>query len=276
MCGDKGKPTNCGQQSGHWSIVSISSGLVLPHNATPNALDNADLAGLFVVQLTKREGKSAKLLNDLRKSLPRAGPLENVGGGSATVQRRPVLEGLDLARSKTEADLDAPDLSNLGGALTLDTSAWRKDDLLRSFDLVAVEQPAGGILNDMAIVGLRNLLNQAADLSLRGRLLSLGLLLLFFGAGRHKTGGNHEPKEELVGVIGGHEQIGLATGDLVTSTNDNRVADNRSKAVNLRTQLDLDDLTSLQGRGSFLRIGGQGSVRGHIRAGRDGGRVGNA
>jgi hypothetical protein len=184
-----------------------------------------------------------------------------------------VLQGLDFSRSQTDANLDTPDLTNFRDTLSLDTSTGVKDDLLLALDLVALEQPAGGVLDDIAVVRLSNLLDQAGDLGLSWGLLGSGLLLFFLGSASQQARRNNESQKQLIGIVCRKQEVSFAAGDDILrsfwSGNNNAVTDNGSESVNLGTQLNLNDLSSLQGRVCLFRVRDQRSVWGHVRARRD-------
>lgn len=271
------KHTKSGQDAGDGSVVGITGGLVLSQDTTTDTLDNTNLGRLLIIQLAQAEGELAKLLDDLGESLSGARALEAVGGGGTAVESGTVREGLDLSGSERQTKLNTPDFTDLGDTLTLDTSAGREDDLLLAFDLVAVKQPAGGVLDNVAVVGLGDLLNQLSDLSLGRRLLGSGLLLLLISSAGEQARGNHKSQEKLVGVVSGVDKVSLAAGHHIggrVAVGDNdHVANDGTEAIDLSTKLDLGDLTGLQGGLGLLSVGHQGSVGSHIGAGRDRGGV---
>lgn len=271
--------TDGGQQTGDRGVAGITGGLVCAQDTVANALNNTDLGGLLVLKLAQAEGESTELLDNLGESLAGAGALEDVGGSGAAVQGSTVVKRLDLAVAQAEANLNTPNLTNLGNTFTTGTVAGAQDDLLVTLDLVAVKQPAGGVLDDVAVVCLGDLLQVGGDLSLGRSLLGGGLLLLLLGALGQKTRGNHETQHNLVGVVGCKDQIGLAAGDNflggVLLGNDNHVTDDGSESIDLSTQLDLGDLAGLQGSLGLGGIGLKRSVGSHIGARRDSGGVGN-
>lgn len=71
-------------------------------------------------------------------------------------------------------------------------------------------------------------------------------------------------------------EICLPSGDLVGSSDNDIVANDRAEAIDLGTELDLDNLSLLQCDSGFLCIGLEGCVRGDVGARRDGGAVSNA
>lgn len=273
------KLTNSGQETGDRVVTGVTGWLVLAQDTVADTLNNTDLGGLLVIELAQAEGESAELLDNLRQSLAGARALQNVGGGSATVQGCTVVEGLDLAGAQAETELDTPNLADFGDTLTAHTIAGIQDDLLVALDLVAVKEPAGGVLDDVAVVGLSNLLQESRDLGLGGSLLSGGLRLLLVGALGQQTRRDNESQQKLVGVVSCDNQVGLTACDNILGRvlpgNDHHITDNGSEAIDLSTQLDLDDLTGLQGGLGLGGIGHQGGVGSHIGARRDGSRVGD-
>lgn len=191
-----------------------------------------------------------------------------------------VLVLLDLAGSQADAHLDTPDLANLRDTLALGVIARGNNDLLLALNLVAVEEPRGGALDKVAVVGLDNLLEKVGDLGLRRRLLGGGLGLLLIGTGSEEARGNHKAEEELVGVVVGENQVSIAALDnivgLVLGRGNDGVANYGAEAIDLSTELDLDGLTGLDLDSSLLLVGGQGSVGGDETGGRDGSGVGEA
>ena len=275
--GKHGLHTESGQQTRNGEVIRTTGRLVLTDNTGTDALDNANLGSLLIIELAQTEGESTELLDDFRQRLTRAGTLQTVGGGGTAVQGSTVVEVLDLATAHAEADLNTPNLTNLGNTITTDTIAGRQDDLLGAFDLVAVKQPASGVLDHVAVVGLGNLLQEGGDLSLGRGLLGGGLLLLLLSSLGQQTGRDHETQQKLVGVVGCDNQISLTASDNILGGvlrgNDNHVTDNGSEAIDLSTQLDLDDLTGLQGSLGLGGVGHKGGVGCHIGARRDGSRV---
>lgn len=265
--------TDGGQQSGDWRVVGLTSRLILPQNTSTDAFNDTDLGGLFVIQLAQTEGEGSELLHNLRQSLPRARTLKNIGRSGTTVQGSTVVQGLDLAGTQTETNLNTPDFTDVGHTFTLDSGARREDNLLISFNLIALEQPAGCVLDHIAVVGLGDLLDQVGDLSLSGRLLSCSLLLFFLGSASQKARRNHESQEELIGVVRCEDEVGQTAGHNILGANDDLITHDRSKAIDLRTKLDLSQLTGLEGSLGLLGVRHQRGVGRHVRAGGDGGRV---
>jgi hypothetical protein len=214
----------------------------------------------------------------LREDLARRRALESVSSGSAAVKRRPVLELLDLAASQADTHLNTPHFADLRDALALGALARSKNDLLLVLDLIAAKEPRGGALDKVAVVRLDNLLEKFRDLGLRRRFGSSGLGLVVVGTGSQQTGGNHQSEEQLVGIVRGEDQIGVASlNDLLgLGSGQNRVANNGTESVNLGTKLDLDGLALLDLDSGLSLVALQGRVRGDIGAGGDGRGVGEA
>jgi hypothetical protein len=78
--------------------------------------------------------------------------------------------------------------------------------------------------------------------------------------------------------VGSQHQVGvLALDDIdgvLLGRDDDGVADNGGEAVDLSTELDLDRLSLLELYGSILLVGPEWGVGSDVRAGRDGGRMG--
>lgn len=170
----------------------------------------------------------------------------------------PVTVVLDLSASERKTDLNTPDLADLGKTLTTDTLAGREDDLLLGLDLVVLELPDGGALDDVATVSLGDLLEHLGHLTLGVSLAGGVLLLLLLVAVRDKTGWDHQPQEKLVCVVSTQKKICLLSSDLAGCANNNVVANNSSEAIDLSAQLDLDDLAGLQCGAGLLSIGLEG------------------
>lgn len=249
----------------------------MAQDTATNTLDNTDLGGLLVVKLAQAEGEGTELLDNLREGLAGAGTLQTVGGGGTAVQGGAVVKVLDLTGSQAEADLNTPNLTNIGDTLTTDTLAGDQDDLLVTLDLVAVEHPAGSVLNNLAVVSLGDLLQEISHVRLGRGLLGGGLSLLLVGTLGQQTGGDHQAEQELVGVVSSDNKVSLTAGDDllggVLLGDDVHVTDNSSESINLGTELDLDDLASLQSDLGLGGIGHKGSVGSDIGAGRDGSGV---
>ena len=174
--------TNGGEQTGNGLVVLVTNDLVLTDDAAADTLDDTDLASALIFKLTKREGESAELLNNLGQGGSRAGSLEAVSGGGAAVQSGAVAQALDLAGSQADAHLDTPGLADLGKTIALNALTRSQDDLLLALNLVSVELPAGGVLDQVAIVALDDLLEQLSDLALAVSLLGTCLGNLLLGA----------------------------------------------------------------------------------------------
>lgn len=272
--------TNSGKESGNRRVVLVTSNLVRAEDVSTDALNDTGLSITLVLKLPQAEGEGTELLLDLRKKLARAGALEGIGGGGAAVEGSAVLELLNLAGSQADAHLDTPDLANLGDTLALGVLASGNHNLLLALNLVAVKEPRGGALDEVAVVGADNLLEKVGDLGLRRRLLGGGLGLLLIGTGSEKTRGNHEAEEDLVGVVVGENQVSVAALDnivgLVLGGGNDGVANDGAEAIDLSTELDLDGLTGLDLDSSLLLVGAQGSVGSDESSGRDGSGVGEA
>jgi hypothetical protein len=265
---------NSAEQSADGLGVGGANDLVLADNVAADALDDTDLAGALVVKLAQAEGESAELLLDLTESGAGAGALQAVGGLGPPVKGGAVGESLDLAVTGGDAHLDTPDLADLGHTVTPDAVAGGEDDLLVALDVVAVEFPDGGVLDELAVVALGEPLEEVGDpglsvgLGRRG-----GLLLLLLGTGGQKTSRHHCAEHELLGVVGSELQVGSTAGDL--ATNDDGVADNCTEAIDLSAELDLHGLAGLEGSLSLLGIGLERGVGSDECAGRNGARVGD-
>jgi hypothetical protein len=185
-----------------------------------------------------------------------------------------VGEGLDLAVTSADTHLDTPDLADLRHTLTSDTITGCEDDLLVALDVVAVEFPDGGVLDEAAVVALGDLLDKVGDPGLGEGLGGGGsLLLLLIGASGQETSRHHCAEQELLGVVGSELQVGGAASDL--AANNDGVADNSTEAIDLSTELDLHRLAGLEGSLSLLRIGHERGVGSDVCAGRNSARVGD-
>jgi len=265
---------NGSEQSADGLSVGGTDNLVLADDTTTDALDDTNLAGALVIKLAQAEGESAELLLDLTKSGAGAGALQAIGGLGPPVKGGAVGESLDLAVTSGDAHLDTPNLADLGHTVAPDTIAGCENDLLVALDVVAVEFPDGGVLDKVAVVALGELLEQVGDPGLSVGLGRCGgLLLLLLGAGGQKTSGHHRAEHELLGVVGSELQVGSAAGDL--AANDDGVADNCTKAIDLSTELNLHGLAGLEGGLGLLSIGHQRGVGSDECAGRNGARVGD-
>lgn len=271
------KLTNGGQKTANGGTVLVTAELVLAENVSTNALDDTRLGITLVVKLTQAEGESTELLLDLGEDLARCRALQAVGLSGTAVESGTLVKGLALARSQADAHLNTPDLTNLGGTVTLGTFGGRQDNLLGALNLVALEQPRGRALDNVAVIGLGDLLDDGGDLGLGRGLLGGSLGLLFLSTLGQKTGRNHQAEENLVGVVGGENQIGGAASDgsilLVLGGSQDGVANNGTETINLSTKLDLDGLSGLDFLVGLGLVGGQGGVGSDIGGGRDGGGV---
>lgn len=230
-----GNHTKSGQQTRDRSVVGVTGRFILSQHTVTDTLDHSNLGGLLVVELAQTEGELTELLDNLRQGLAGAGTLEDVGGCSTAVQSSAEGQVLDLSGAQRKTDLDTPDFTDSRDTVTTDAVGRGKDDLLLTLDLVAVEDPAGGVLNHVAVVGLGDLLEQGGDLGLRRGLLGGSLLLLLFGTAGEETGGDHKAQQQFVGVIGSVNQVGLTAGDDVTGANDDHVANNGTETIDLST-----------------------------------------
>lgn len=185
-----------------------------------------------------------------------------------------LVKSLALARAQTDTHLDTPNLAGLGGTVTLGTLARGEDNLLGALNLVVVKEPRGGALNEVAVVGLADLLKESGDLGLSRALLGSSLGLLLLSALGKEARGNHEAEEDLVGVVGSEDQVSRAASDLLVGAGKDGVADNSTEAIDLSTKLDLDGLSGLDLLVGLSLVGGEGSVGSDIGSGGDGGGMG--
>jgi hypothetical protein len=265
---------NGGEQSADGLGIRRANDLVLTDDTTTDALDDTDLASTLVIKLAQAEGEGTELLLDLAESGAGAGALETVCGLSPPVKGSAVGEGLDLAVTSADTHLDTPDLADLRHTLTSDTITGCEDDLLVALDVVAVEFPDGGVLDEAAVVALGDLLDKVGDPGLGEGLGGGGsLLLLLIGASGQETSRHHCAEQELLGVVGSELQVGGAASDL--AANNDGVADNSTEAIDLSTELDLHRLAGLEGSLSLLRIGHERGVGSDVCAGRNSARVGD-
>lgn len=265
---------NGGEQSADGLSVGGADDLVLADDTTTNALDDTDLAGTLIIKLAQAKGESAELLLDLTESGAGAGALETVGGLGPPVKGGAVGEGLNLAVTGRDAHLDTPNLANLGHTVTPDAITRCEDDLLVALDVVAVELPDGGVLDEVAVVALSELLEKVGDPGLGvGLCGGSSLLLLLFGAGGQDARRQHCAEHELLGIVGSKGKVGSAASDL--AANNDSVADDGTEAVDLGTELDLHGLAGLQGGLGLLRIGHKRGVGSDVCAGRNSARVGD-
>jgi hypothetical protein len=268
--------TNSGEQPGNRRALLLDNNLILAEDAGADTLDDTNLGDLLLLNLAQTEGECAELLDNLGQKLPRGGTLKLVRVGGAAVQSSPVAVALDLATSQTEAHLNTPDVTDLGLAVTPDTLARRENDLLLGLDLVVLELPNGGALNNVASVGLGDLLDHLGHLALRVRLLGGSFLLLLLIALSDKARRDHQPEQKLIRVVCSEQEIGFLSSDLASSANQDVITDNGAEPVNLSTELDLDNFSSLECGCGFLGVGLEGSVWGDVSAWGDGGAVTNA
>lgn len=265
---------NSGEQSADGLGIGRANDLVLADDTATDALDDTDLAGALVLELAQAEGESTELLLDLAEGGARAGALEAVCSVGPPVKGGAVGERLHLAVASADAHLDTPDLADLGHTVTPDAVTGCEDDLLVALDVVTVEFPDGGVLDELAVVALGELLEEIGDPGL-GVWLGGGssLLLLLFGASGQKTSRHHCAEHELLSVVGSELEVGSAAGDL--AANDDSVADNGTEAINLSTELDLHSLSGLEGGLGLLRVGHERGVGSDVCAGRNSARVGD-
>lgn len=170
-----------------------------------------------------------------------------------------VAEGLDLTGAQTDTHLDTPGLADLGETVTSNALTGSQDDLLLALNLVSLELPAGGVLDQVAVVALDELLEELSDLALAVRLLGTCLGNLFLRTGSEEARGEHGSQKELVGVVGGEDKVSLATLEFAFGVglgrgNNDRVADNGTETVNLSTELDLDALSGLELNSGLLGV----------------------
>lgn len=268
--------TNSCEHPSYGLVVLVNDDFVLAKYTSTNTLDNTNLGALLVLKLSQTEGEGTELLDYFRQEASRGRALELVGGSRTSVQSSPVAIVLDLAASETDTHLNTPHLTDLRKTVTPDTFARRKDNLLLGFYLVVVELPDGSALDEVAAVGLDNLLKHVGHLALGVGLLCCSLLLLFFIAVGDQAWRHHQPQQELVGVVCSQKEICLASGDFLSGANNDIVANNCAETIDLGAQLNLDNLSLLQCRGGFLGVGLEWCVWGDVGAWGDGGAVSNA
>ena len=189
-----------------------------------------------------------------------------------------VLEILELSGSEGNTDLNTPDLTNLWKTLTLALLTWSKDNLLLALNLVALKDPRGGVLDQVAVEGLADLLKVRSHLGLWDGLGLSSLGLLLDGSGSQKSPWDHKAEENLVGVVGSEHQVGNALLIVLGggSWDNDGVANNCSETVDLGTELDLDDIAGVKCDGSLSLIGLQWGVWSDECIWGDGGWVRNA
>lgn len=218
--GTSRKLTNSGEQTADSLVVLVTDNLVLAEDATTDTFDDTDLSGALVFQLAEREGESTELLDNLGKSGSRAGSLQAVGSGGAAVKSGTVAQRLDLAGTQADTHLDTPGLADLGETIASDALARSQDDLLLALNLVSLELPAGGVLDQVAVVALDDLLEELGDLALAVGLLGTCLGNLLFGARGEGTRREHGSQKEFVGVVSGKGEIGLAALEFAVGRGD--------------------------------------------------------
>lgn len=264
--------------SGNWGVVLVTNELVLAEDVASDTLDDTRLSITLVLKLSQAEGEGTELLLDLVEDLTRGRSLEAVGLVGAAMESGTLVNTLHLTRAQADTDLDTPNLANLGDTLALGAFGRRKDNLLTALDLVVVEQPGCGALDDVDVVGLGNLLQKTGDLGLGGSLLGGSLGLLLVGALGQETRGDHQSQEKLVDVVVGKNQIGSAASDLlaglVLGSSNHGVTDNGAETIDLGTKLDLDSLAILDLGTGLSLVGGERSVGSDVGRGGDGGGVG--
>jgi len=129
----------------------------LAEDVASDTFNDTRLGITLVLKLSQAEGEDAELLLDLVEDLSRGGSLETVGLVGAAVEGSTLVKTLHLARAQTDTGLDTPYLTNLRNALALGTLGGGKDNLLAALNLVVVEQPRGGALDEVNFVGLGDL-----------------------------------------------------------------------------------------------------------------------
>lgn len=185
-----------------------------------------------------------------------------------------LLERLYFAATQADARLNAPHLTDGGRTLSLGAFSGGENDLLLAFNFIAVEEPRSGALDEVAVVALDNLFEEAGDLGLGGGLRGSSLGLLLIGSGSEQARRKHQSEEQLVGIVCGEHEVGGAAGDfLVSLAGNDGVADNRTEAIDLGAELDLDGLAGLKLDGSLGLIGLERSVRSNVGGRRHGARV---
>jgi hypothetical protein len=221
-----------------------------------------------------------ELFVDLGQDLARRRARELVRRGGAAVQRRALLQNLDLARAQADADLDTPDLADGRDAIALGALARGQHNLLGALNLVALKQPRSGALDEVALVRPRHPLEQGRDLGLRQRLGRDGLGLFLVGTRGEQAGREEQAQEQLVGKVGGERQVGLAARHRlrrgIGGAGKDGVADNGAKQVDLGAELDLDGLALLDLDGGLGLVALEGGVGRDERRARDGDGVGRA
>lgn len=150
--------TNCGENASNGLVVLVGNNLILPHDTGADALDDTNLAGTLVLELSQAERKGLELAHDLRQRGAGARSLKLVRSRSPSVEGGPLLQCLDLARTQTDAHFNTPHFGDCRYTITASSLAGCQNDLLGAFDLVVLKQPARGVLNEVAVVALDDLL----------------------------------------------------------------------------------------------------------------------
>jgi hypothetical protein len=264
--------------SGNGGVVLVTNELVLAEDVSSNTLNDTRLGVTLILKLSQAEGEDTELLLDLVEDLARSRSLQTVSLVGAAVESSTLVESLDLSGAQTDTDLNTPNFTNLGNTLTLGALGRGKDNLLAAFDLVVVEKPRSGALDNVDVVGLGNLLQEAGDLGLCGSLLGGSLGLLLIRALSQETRGDHQSQKDLVDVVVSEDQVGSSASDLLASlvfgSGDHSVTDDGTEAIDLGTKLDLDGLTILNLGAGLSLVGGKRSVGSDVGRGGDGSGVG--
>ena len=264
--------------SGNGGVVLVTNELVLAEDVSSDTLNDTRLGVTLVLKLSQAEGEDTELLLDLVEDLARSRSLQTVSLVGAAVESSTLVESLDLSGAQTDTDLDTPNFTDLGNTLTLGALGRGKDNLLAAFDLVVVEKPRSGALDNVDFVGLGNLLQEAGDLGLCGSLLGGSLGLLLIRALSQETRGDHQSQKDLVDVVVSEDQVGSSASDLLASLvfggGDHSVTDDGTEAIDLGTKLDLDSLAILDLGAGLSFVGGKRSVGGDVGRGGDGSGVG--
>lgn len=263
--------------SGNGGVILVANEFVLAEDVSSDTLDDTRLGIALVLKLSQAEGESTELLLDLVEDLARSRSLQAISLVGAAVKSGTLVKSLDLARAQADADLNTPNLTNFRDTLALGALCRGKDNLLAAFDLIVVEEPRGGALDDVDLVCLGNLLEKAGDLGLCRGFLGSSLGLLLVGALGQSARGDHQSQEDLVDVVVGKDQIGSAASDLVASLvfggGDDGVTDDGTETIDLGTKLDLDSLAILDLGAGLSLVGCERSVGGDVGRRGDGGGV---
>lgn len=252
--------TNSGPGPDNRRVVLFAHQLVLAESTSTDRLNGSNLGIFLVLELAQAEGEQVVLFLDFAVDLPGARTLERSRDSSAAVQGCPLVELLDLARSQAHTHLNTPHIANLGGSITLRGAiTGGDDDLLLSLNLIALKQPRGGTFDDVDLVALGDLLDQGVHLTLGLGLRSSGLGFFFVGTRSQNSRRQHQSQQQLISVVCSQHEIGGAALNnilgFVLGGNNDSVAGNRGKAINLSTKLDLDGLALLQLNGGLLLVG---------------------